>query len=119
MKLAPWSPAPKNAPRLSPPVNADEERWWLQKRKALRLRVMVQFGVPQFAAYVLGFGLKDPARLFQPKSLILVPIFGLLAWAGSWVMWGGMEAHQRAQEVRWRRIRERLLAESTVAESDR
>jgi hypothetical protein len=80
---------------------------------------MVQFGVPQFAAYVLGFALKDPAKALQPRSLILLPILGLLAWGGSRLIWGGMEGPQRAQAVRWKRIRESLLAESSVAESDR
>jgi membrane protein DedA with SNARE-associated domain len=80
---------------------------------------MVQFGVPQFLAYFLGAWLKDPAKMLRPSALIIVPILGLVAWGGSWMMWRQIEERQRDQEIRWKRIRESLLAESSVAESDR
>jgi hypothetical protein len=119
MKLVPWSAPPKHAPPLSPPMTAPESVWWNEARKPLRRRVMIQWGVSQFLAYVTGYAFQNPAKFFEPHSLLLVPLLGLVAFGGSFMFWRSIEDRQRQQEIRWKRIRESLLEEPSVAEAER
>lgn len=94
-----------NQPPLSPPITEEEERWWLQVRKRFYRQVALQFGVP----YFLVFGVT--AALTKPGKLFLAPLFAVMAFGASWLQARMMEENQRQQEVRWKRIRESLVAE--------
>jgi hypothetical protein len=113
MKLARWMPPPKDAPALSPPITTDEERWWMQKRKSLRAYVVLRWGVPQFLVFTMAAVYQHPEKLLDASMLWLVPAMGLMAVLSSLGMWKSSEKAQRDQEVRWKRIRESLLEEST------
>src|SRR5207237_181829 len=113
MKLTRWSPASTDVPALSPPVTPDEERWWAQIRKPLRARLILRWGLPQFLVYVGAATYQHPEKFLHVSTLWFVPAMGLLAGFTSLGMWASSEKRQRDQEVRWKRIRETLLDDSS------
>ena len=108
MKLAPLRIHPRFEIPLSPPITSDEVRWWRGVRTPFALRHVLQFGAPMFfiglASSYLRYG-------YLRRGLMGMFILVALTGVGGWVMWLTQEKALRDQEVRWKRIRDDLLAD--------
>jgi len=94
-------------PPLSPLITPEEERWWAKERKKFYKKSMLRVGLPLFLMGVIGAAIAKPERM-----LFFVPFYAIFMFGMAWTQTRFHESRQRQQEVRWKRIRESLLAES-------
>ena len=93
---------------LDPPITDAEKQWWLDQRPAFRWHITLRFGGPLFAVSMLTAAISKPEKLLTVTALWFVPSIILLAVGGGWLHAMMQDEHQRAQEVRWKRIRDEL-----------
>jgi len=103
-----WYPKkPDGFPELTPPITRDEERWWAKEKIKLYKSVLLGFGLPSFVVFTIA------AAIVRPEQMLwLVPRFIGLTAASALILGRMTENRMRKIEVRWKRIRESLLAES-------
>jgi hypothetical protein len=98
----------RGIPDLVPPITEDEKRWWATERLKVYRGVLLGMGVPYFLALTVGAVIVSPEKLLHG-----LPMFAGIAAGASLFQGRMMELQLRPMRVRWKRMREHLLAEST------
>jgi hypothetical protein len=96
----------QNPRELSPGITPEEERWWSVERKKHFRRHLLGMGLPMFLVFTVGMAIS------KPEKLLVAPVFAAIAVGAAWMQARLAERHKRDQEVKWKRIRDSLLAES-------